>query len=253
MILAKREKIVWLVLIVFIAFGTSGCTDKTPSSDTHSSAHAIKVAGDAVDFLFVKSDWDHLNTARIKNTTTQAQIDYAANLVSKIQPGEKLDANTAFGFGFALAIENAQKQLDERGNVGEESSKVLKYTPNKNDVILKNHVLKNVDRLENFMKIAGKSDGDKIRVVKYVEGQGVLIYDLKSRYDKNAKQGLIEVNPDLKYYSKLKSERQDVFNNAPQQCGGLSKDMDKGYYKLTECRTNWEYYLLPIINDNQRQ
>ncbi|WP_440895508.1 YcxB family protein [Amphibacillus sp. Q70] len=125
------------------------------------------------------------------------------------------------------------------------------YIPNKTDVILKNNSLENVDILDNFVKVAGENSEDQIRVVKYVPTQGVMIYDLQSKYDKNANEGWIEVIPDLSYYQALEDEGQDVFNNAPQQCGNMSKDIEAGYYKLSECRTHWEYSLLPIVSDNE--
>ncbi|AVR00316.1 hypothetical protein OBCHQ24_15320 [Oceanobacillus iheyensis] len=78
--------------------------------------------------------------------------------------------------------------------------------------------------------------------------QGVLIYDLKSMYDKNADQSWIRVMPDVSHYRALENEAQDVFNNARQQCGYMSKDETEGFYKLFECRTHWEYRLFPIVD-----
>ncbi|MFC4557810.1 DUF4362 domain-containing protein [Virgibacillus kekensis] len=120
------------------------------------------------------------------------------------------------------------------------------YLPNENDVVLKNNELKNVDLLENFMEVAGKNNESKIRVVKYVRFQGVIIYELQSRYDENANEGWISVEPDLSYYKPSDNEVQDVFNNAGQQCGYITKDTVEGFYKLNECRTHWEYRFLPI-------
>ncbi|GGH88234.1 hypothetical protein JOD43_002189 [Pullulanibacillus pueri] len=267
----EKHTLSWLVLIVFLAFGTYGCTKKTTSSAEDTSVHKIQRATNAVKDLFVKSDWDHLNTARIKDTTTQKQIDYAAKLTSKIKPKEKNDTNSVFGLGLALSLANAQKQLDERSQKGSTNATQEKsknegqkgteaeqnqqqpptYIPKKTDVVLKDHVLKNENRLEDFITKASQNNESELRVVKYVNQQGVLIYNLKSRYDKNAKEGWIEVHPDLSHYIKLKNEAQDTFNNAPQQCGSISKDNDHGYYVLKECRTNWEYQLLPIPNSDK--
>lgn len=130
------------------------------------------------------------------------------------------------------------------------SNQEEEYIPSEMDVVLKNdYLLENVDLLEDFMAVAGENNESQIRVVKHVLGQGVIIYDLQSRYDKNADQGWIEVTPNLTHYISLENEVQDVFNNAPQQCGDMSKDVEEGYYKLYECRTNWEYRLLPIMSD----
>ncbi|WP_243647154.1 DUF4362 domain-containing protein [Scopulibacillus darangshiensis] len=272
--MTKKKRVLWLVLLVFITFGTYGCAKETTSSVPDPSVQAIKSAGDSVKYLFIQSDWDSLTTARIKTTTTQEQIDHAAKLVSRIKPKGKGDANTFFGLGLVMAIANAQKQLDIRNgkisptakqynpdkNAGQKETavkqnqnKLPKYIPKKDDVILKNHVLKNKDRLEDFIKNAQNHKESKIRVVKYDELRGALIYDLQSRYDEKVNQGWIDVKPDLNYFRKLKSDTQDVFNNAPQQCGSISKDKENGYYILKECRTNWEYRLLPIINDHERK
>ena len=125
------------------------------------------------------------------------------------------------------------------------------YIPNETDVVFYHNALKNKDILEEFSKVAGENGEDnesQIRVVKY-ESKGPIIYDLKSRYDETADQAWIEVAPDLSYFIPSETETQDVFNNASQQCGYMSKDTVKGYYKLNECRTHWEYWLLPIVSD----
>lgn len=131
-----------------------------------------------------------------------------------------------------------------------EEETVKEYIPNESDVILKNNDLENGNILKNFMEVAGENNESQIRIVKYVRSQGVIIYDLKSRYDKNAKEGWIRVVPDLSYYKASENEVQDVFNSAPQQCGDLSKNIVEGYYTLNKCRTHWEYRLLPVISDN---
>lgn len=122
------------------------------------------------------------------------------------------------------------------------------YMQNETDIVLKNsNLLVNKDILEEFIEVAGKENDSHIRIVKHVLGRGAIIYDLESRYDKNADQGWIEINPDMTYYKPLEDDFYDVFNQAPQQCGKLSKDVEEGFYKLYECRTNWEYRLLPIV------
>lgn len=122
------------------------------------------------------------------------------------------------------------------------------YMQNETDIVLKNsNLLVNKDILEDFIEVAGKGNDSHIRIVKHVLGRGAIIYDLESRYDKNADQGWIEINPDMTYYKPLEDDFYDVFNQAAQQCGELSKDVEEGFYKLYECRTNWEYRLLPIV------
>lgn len=127
------------------------------------------------------------------------------------------------------------------------------YMQNETDVVLKNsNLLVNKDILEDFITVAGKKNESHIRIVKHVLGRGAIIYDLESRYDKNADQGWIEVTPNMTYYRPLEKDFYDVFNQAPQQCGDLSKDVEEGFYKLHECRTNWEYRLLPIDKSSTR-
>ncbi len=148
---------------------------------------------------------------------------------------------------------NFEQEVKKHNNsTGEQSQEepLEEYVPNEDEIVLNNNHLKNKDILEAFMKVAGENGESEIRVVKNEGVKGVLIYDLKSRYDKDAKQGWIEVFPDLSHYRASNNEVQDVFNNARQQCGYISKDETEGYYKLNECRTHWEYRLLPIINED---
>jgi len=170
-----------------------------------------------------------------------SQLLYGADLVSDEQEFTKEDI-IKLANDMIANEENVYSNLEEA------------YIQNETDVVLKNdHLLKNVDLLEGFMEVAGKDNESQIRIVKHVMAQGVIIYDLQSRYDKNADQGWIEVTPNLDYYKPLEDEVQDIFNNAPQQCGDISKDVAEGYYKLYECSTNWEYRLLPIISDHDNE
>ncbi|ASK64025.1 hypothetical protein CFK37_18625 [Virgibacillus phasianinus] len=227
-----------------------------------------------VDDLFVEvdgksdSEKNDETPGKIKESTDQEQIDQTRKAIAKIDPdnGEHGGYSIAV-LGLSLTVNDAQKQLDKReGNqisdgTNKDSSTeskddpleeqdkedtLIEFTPNEKDVILKDNVLKNKDILEDFMKVAGENNESQIRVVKYVKSQGVIIYELKSRYDANADEGWISVDPDLSHYKPTENEVQDVFNNAPQQCGYMSKDKIEGYYKLNKCRTNWEYRLLPI-------
>ncbi|WP_197025116.1 DUF4362 domain-containing protein [Paucisalibacillus sp. EB02] len=124
------------------------------------------------------------------------------------------------------------------------------YIPKETDVVFKNNAMRNIDILEDFIETAGangKDNESQIRIVKY-EPEGALIFDLQSRYDENANQAWIDVQPDLDYFDESAVISQDVFYNAPQQCWYMSKDIEQGFYKFHECRTNWEYHLFPIVD-----
>src|SRR5699024_4131857 len=136
---------------------------------------------------------------------------------------------------------NVQSKLNEMKvkpalveNVEQEKESVMDFQHEEEDIVLEKNELKNKDTLETFMQTAGENgenNESEIRVVKDEGAQGVLIYDLKSRYDKNADQRWIEVTPDLSHYSPAEDEVQDVFHTS-QQCGYLSKDEAEGYYKV---------------------
>ena len=151
----------------------------------------------------------------------------------------------------------SNQEEEKKDNPSEEQSQeepLEEYEPSEDDVVFNNNVLKNKDTLENFMEVAGENgenNESEIKVVKEEGEKGVLIYDLKSRYDENADQGWIDVFPDLSYYRASENEGQDVFNNARQQCGYMEKDEIQGFYKLYECRTHWEYHLIPIVDADE--
>ncbi|WP_102029044.1 hypothetical protein [Salirhabdus sp. Marseille-P4669] len=152
-----------------------------------------------------------------------------------------------------LQSETSIDGKDDSSEVPDESNEepIEEYVPNESDIVLKANTLTNVKILEEFMEIAGENGQDnerEIRVVK-VDNQGSIIYDLQSRYDANANQAWIEVRPDMTYYQTYEGEVQDVFNNAPQQCSYMTKDEIEGYYKLFECRTHWEYRILPVVTE----
>ncbi|WP_078551671.1 hypothetical protein [Bacillus alkalicellulosilyticus] len=139
--------------------------------------------------------------------------------------------------------------LTEKG----EEDPITDFTPEESDIVLKDDTLTNIDLLENFIAVAGEKGNDnesQIRIVKYVP-QGIQIYDLKSSYDEEQDQRWISVTPDMSYYTPSEDDVQDVFNNASQQCNYMEKDTEseEWFYKLYECRTNWEYRILPVIHD----
>lgn len=89
----------------------------------------------------------------------------------------------------------------------EDPQQLVDYQPNEDDVVSTYDGVENRDILEEFIEIAGengKNDESEIRIVKNEGKDGVIIYDLKSRYDKNADQGWIDVTPDLSHYNPRK-------------------------------------------------
>ncbi|WP_080875478.1 hypothetical protein [Oceanobacillus timonensis] len=145
------------------------------------------------------------------------------------------------------------KKQGESAEEQNQEEPLEEYVPNEDDVVYSNNELKNKDILELFMETAGENGQDnesEIRVVKDEGDQGVLIYDLKSGYDKSVDQAWIMVNTDLSHYRAADDEVQDVFNT-DQQCGYMSKDEIEGNYKLHECKTHWEYRLIPTVDDNE--
>jgi len=150
----------------------------------------------------------------------------------------------------------SEQEEEKQNQTSEEQSQeepLEDYVPGEDDVVVSNTELKNKDILEGFIEIAGENGENNEREIKVVKDEGekgVLIYELKSRYDENADQAWIDVFPDLSYYRASEDEVQDVFNNARQQCGYMEKDEGQGFYKLYECRTHWEYHFIPIDDAN---
>ncbi|CQR48464.1 hypothetical protein BN1058_02834 [Paraliobacillus sp. PM-2] len=251
----KRKIILNLFIVLSVIFALQACS--------FSNEAKVRMAIKKVNDLFVDSDKEDIQEGKsgnIKASTNQKQIEKAMEAIEKIDTsGENQTENQAIVFGLQLGVLNAQLQLAKREGTQQDSSnnnkgdeeQIKAFYPDEKDVVLKDGNLKNKDTLEKFMKVAGENGEDnesEIRIVKNEGIKGVLIYDLRSRYDKNADQRWIEVYPDLSYYSAAENESQDVFNHAPQQCGFMSKDETEGYYILNECRTNLEYRFLPISN-----
>ncbi|MCG3418203.1 hypothetical protein [Oceanobacillus jordanicus] len=252
----KRKVIISLFIILCGVLLMQGCNMEDADKKDIASEKVRDLFQDG-DFKKVKED----GSGRIKDSTDQEQINEASEAIEEIDISDEERETIAFVFGLRSAVLVAQNQLNERDVVPKSSKNtdsqdeqieedLPDYQPDENDVVLKNSELKNKDILEEFIKVAGengKNSTSEIRVVKVEGSQGVLIYDLKSMYDKNADQSWIRVRPDVSHYRALENEVQDVFNNAPQQCGYMSKDETEGFYKLFECRTHWEYRLLPTV------
>ncbi|WP_077298578.1 hypothetical protein [Virgibacillus pantothenticus] len=229
-------------------------------NNANGNASNIDIAAKKVSDLFEVEDEETVKeweTSKIKDSTEQEQINEAQEAIDEIDMNaldQMEDYDNAFSLRSAVLI--AQEQLRKREGIRKatdnraENEQIKEFIPDEDDVVWKNNKLKNKDILEEFMKIAGengKNNTSEIRVVKDKGAQGVLIYGLKSMYDKNADQSWIRVTPDDSHYIATENEVQDVFNSR-QQCGYMEKDEQEGYYKLFECRTHWEYRLIPTGN-----
>ncbi|MCC2249002.1 hypothetical protein JUJ52_03390 [Virgibacillus sp. AGTR] len=257
----KKVFAISLFIVLSVVLVLQGCNTES------GNAKNVNVAAKKVRDLFEIENVEAVKegkSSKIKDSTDQEQIDEALEAIDKIDTSDTSDGeqskNYAIAFGLQSAVFIAVSQLKEREGIRESSDNNAQgetngeeFHPDEDDVVLKNNELKNRDILEEFMNVAGENgenNESEIRVVKDEGANGVLIYDLKSRYDKNADQSWIGVIPDLSYYSASENEVQDVFNTR-QQCSYMSKDEQEGYYKLNECRTHWAYRFLPIISDNQ--
>lgn len=204
--------------------------------------------------------------SKIKDSTNQVKIREVQEALTNIALDPDNNGNTDLFLSLQSKIDDARMQLSERerasdqpennkqGEEERENEDLKKYQPSENDIVFSNNQLKNRDILEEFMQAAGEkgenneSDIKKIRVVKDEGIDGVLIYDLESRYDEFADQRWIGVLPDLSYYNAPENEPRDVFN-IQQQCSYMTENKETEYYVLMECKTHWEYPLLPITNN----
>lgn len=252
----RKKKIIAInsLIILSILLILQGCNTEQNKMD---------IAVKKVTNLFEAEDEEKVKegkSGKIKDSTDQEQIDEALKAIDKIDTsGGKQSKNYGVVFSLQSAVLVAQVQLEEREGTTRDSfenytqdEQKEQFQPDEDDVVWKHNKLENKDILEEFMNVAGengKNNDIEIRVVKDEEEKGVIIYDLKSVYDKNADEGWIEVIPDLSHYSPSETETQSVFNMS-QQCSYISKDIETGYYKLNECYTHWEYPLLPIINES---
>lgn len=158
-----------------------------------------------------------------------------------------------FGIGLGYGIDLPIPQLVKETPNYNTNNDYIDYKPNETDIVLKDNTLTNVPLLEKFIDIAGQKGSDnesQIRIVTYV-AEGAIIYDLQSRYDATVGHRWIDVTPDLSHYTPGEESYQDVFNSGPQQCGYMEKDTqsEEWFYKLYECRTNWEYRILPVVEE----
>lgn len=138
------------------------------------------------------------------------------------------------------------------------------------DIIQKGTTLTNQQALDTFIKHTEEHKEDHIRVIRHygkqayeygkwqnfglikengepIKGkvpEGKVIYDLTYRYDKQAKQGWIEVKSDTSQFKESTEYPATIAEN--QQCSRIDKDSERGYYLLTECFHRWDYELFPL-------
>ncbi|UOQ92203.1 hypothetical protein MUO14_17165 [Halobacillus shinanisalinarum] len=252
----KKVIAISLFIVLSVVLVLQGCNTE------NESANNIDIAAKKVSDLFEVEDEEKVKegkSSKIKDSTGKEQIDEALEVIDKIDTSDgEQSENYAIAFSLQSAVLNAQLQLKERegtlessDNSAQDEQKEEEFHPDEDDVVLKNNELKNKDILEEFMKVAGENGKNNESEIRVVKDKGPLIYDLKSRYDKNADQSWIGVIPDLSHYSASENEVKDVFNTR-QQCGYMSKDKQEGYYKLNKCQTHWAYRFLPIVNDNEK-
>src|SRR5699024_3546005 len=152
------------------------------------------------------------------------------------------------------SIELANREEGNLTQIQEPEEELEVYVPEESDIIYKSGTITNRDALETFIETAGENGDDNesnIRVVKDEGENGVILYDLQSRYDEHADQRWIDVHPYLDYFNTASQEIQEVFNNAPQQCSSMSKEYE--FYMMRECRTHWEFPLIPVIDDGLKK
>ncbi|PGK51652.1 hypothetical protein CN918_28060 [Priestia megaterium] len=137
--------------------------------------------------------------------------------------------------------------------------RAVTFQPEESDVVYRYGMVKNRDKLDVFQKEAAKGKENHIRVVIYYEKtsdydddrieepEGHVIYDIKSKYDKNAKQGWLEVKPTLSFRHSEDENKISAMKIA-QQCGSIEKDEKHGVYVLQECHDAYNYELVPIKN-----
>lgn len=165
------------------------------------------------------------------------------------------------GCSNASSEPSSSNQFEYKNNVSEgetiteeqakEEDVKSEYVPRESDIVYKDNEIVNVHLLEEFMEIAGTDNESKIRVVIDHSEKGVIVYTLYSRYNSSQDSGGIDVIPDMSNYTPSDDEVEHIFNYSPQQCEYLEKDYsgEQGYYKLFECVTNWQFPLLPILED----
>ncbi|PAQ13558.1 hypothetical protein CD798_14185 [Bacillaceae bacterium SAOS 7] len=131
------------------------------------------------------------------------------------------------------------------------ANKTYKVEPD--DVVQRQLSVENVERLDKFIEEAAEGKETHVRVIRMYERtydhpnspEGVIIYDLKSRYDNQAKVGWIEVTPNLSDFTPFEKSRVPTIENA-QQCSRIIRDEELGYYMLNECHDAWSYELFPF-------
>lgn len=190
--------------------------------------------------------------AELKSSVDQAQIEDALEAVEKldVENEDELELLILFTAVHFAEIELAKREDGDVTESHEPKEELEVYVPEESDITFEAGTLTNQEALEAFVKTAGENGDDNessIRIVKDEGENGVILYDLQSRYDENADQRWIDVHPYLDYFNTASLQTQEVFNSAPQQCGSMSKEYD--FYMMNECRTHWEFPLIPVVDD----
>lgn len=117
------------------------------------------------------------------------------------------------------------------------------------------------EELEQFIKDFNEQKESKVTITFNVVGtfpdrdpfdevltdrpEGVIVYHLTSKYDEKAKEGWLEVEPELSGFKQSQDNPITVVEDR-QQCGSITRDEESGYYMLTECFHRWGYDLIPL-------
>ncbi|MBM7587271.1 hypothetical protein JOC86_003844 [Bacillus pakistanensis] len=147
----------------------------------------------------------------------------------------------ACGLGNEENKTQGAKENESEGKSDSESE-VPTFTPLETDVIQKGEDVQNLESMDQFVEDSKAEKESEIRYVVFEPNSDVpmAVYTLKSRIDKEAGESWVEISRDWNY----DQEGQDLIE--PQQCSGVSKDMERGAYYLNECFHKWEVMLMPI-------
>jgi len=137
-------------------------------------------------------------------------------------------------------------------NNSESNSEVIKPEPTGNQV----------ETIEDFMEKAENNEPAEITIEREYEDfihnaeiyykeypdtpKGRIIYHLSYVYDESAQEGWINVRADVSQLDKPENALSSTLTDS-QQCGYITKDLERRSYMLTECFHAWEYLLAPIV------
>jgi len=248
----KNTPIVSLLFILFLGMMfLQGCSFEK-KSDLEIATEKAKNLFDGDLDQFLQSD----HNIKLKDSVDQAQIEDAQEAFEKLDiEGKDLeDEDVVELIILYSAVHYAEIELAIREGRDvpegyEPEVELDEYVTEESDIYFDEGSLINQELLEEFIETAGENGNDNesnIRIVRDEGKNGVILYDLQSRYDENADQRWIDVYPHLDYFNTASQKTQEVFNSAPQQCSSMSKEYD--FYMMNECRTHWEFPLIPVVD-----